>query len=54
MAVKESNTRITITVPKELYEKLGELAEFEDRSLSNTVLMILKLYFRSRKRSKTS
>lgn len=52
LPVKETNTRISVTIPKDIYNELLELAEYEDRSLSNLILMILKLYLKSRKRSK--
>lgn len=52
MPVKETNTRISVTVPKDMYNELLELAEYEDRSLSNFILMILKLYLKSKKHLK--
>ena len=52
MPVKETNTRISVTLPKDMYAELLELAEYEDRSLSNFILMVLKLYLKSHKRSK--
>jgi metal-responsive CopG/Arc/MetJ family transcriptional regulator len=54
MAVREDNTRISVTVPKEIYEQLLEISEYEDRSVSNLVLFIIKLYLRSRKHSKNT
>lgn len=44
--IKEENTRISVTVPKELHEKLLEEAEYEDRSVSNLVLKIIKDYYK--------
>ena len=42
MAVKKENTRISVTMPKELYNELLRLSDIEDRSVSNMILTILK------------
>lgn len=42
MAVKSENTRISVTMSKKMYIELLELAEYEDRSVSNLILSILK------------
>lgn len=44
--IKNENTRITVTVPKNLYKMLKEDAEYEDRSISNLALKILKDYYK--------
>ncbi|MGL5149084.1 MAG: ribbon-helix-helix domain-containing protein [Clostridium sp.] len=47
MAIKDDNTRISVTIPKELYKDLLELAEYEDRSVSNLIFTIVKDYMNS-------
>ena len=42
MAVSDNNKRIPVTMSKELYEDLRELANKEDRSVSNYILSRLK------------
>ena len=39
--ISKQNTRILITIPKELKEKLKVLSEKENRSLNNLVITIL-------------
>lgn len=43
--IKNENKRFSVTVPKELYEKLSKDAEYEDRSVSNLAARILKQYY---------
>lgn len=43
--IKKENTRITVTVPKEIHARLIEEAEYEDRSVSNLVLQIIKEHY---------
>ena len=42
--VAENNTRVIITIPKELKEQLLQIADNESRSLSNLIVQILKIY----------
>ena len=48
--IKKENTRIPVTMPKSIYNELLEIAEFEDRSLSNLILCIIKDYLKNKKR----
>ena len=41
MAVNKTNTRISVTISKENYIKLQELASKEQRSISNMVSKII-------------
>ena len=42
--VAENNTRVIITIPKELKEQLLHIADNENRSLSNLIVQVLKIY----------
>ena len=42
--VAENNTRVIITIPKELKEQLLQIADNESRSLSNLIVQVLKIY----------
>ena len=42
--VSDNNTRVMVTIPKELKEQLSVIAENEGRSLSNLIVQILKNY----------
>lgn len=42
MAVKDTNTRVTISINKELKAKLENLATQDDRSLSNYINAVLR------------
>lgn len=42
MAISEKNTRIQITIQKDLYEKVKKIAEAENRSVSNYVVSLIK------------
>lgn len=44
--IKNENTRISVTLPRELHEKLLNEAEYEGRSVSNLVLKIIKSYYK--------
>jgi len=44
MAVSKKNTRVLVTMPRELREKLREMANKENRTLSNFVLTIIQKY----------
>ncbi|KYH35813.1 hypothetical protein CLTEP_02060 [Clostridium tepidiprofundi DSM 19306] len=46
--IKEENTRITVTITKEIHKRLIEEAEYEDRSVSNLVLKIIKEHYKIR------
>ena len=43
--IKENNRKITIVVPKELHEIIKADADYEDRSMSKTILRILKKHY---------
>jgi len=44
MAVSKKKTRVLVTMPRELREKLQEMANKENRTLSNFVLTIIQKY----------
>lgn len=44
--IKQENTRITITIPKKIHKRLLKEAEYEDRSISNLVLQIIKKHYK--------
>ena len=46
--IKKYNTRISVVIPKEIHKKLLEEAAYEDRSISNLVLKIIKEHYRIR------
>ena len=48
MPISEDKTRVSIILPKTLKEKLQELADEENRSLSNLVITILQEYLKNR------
>lgn len=43
--IKKENTRITVTVPKNIHKMLIEESEYECRSVSNLVLKIIKEHY---------
>lgn len=47
--IKKENVRVIITMPKELQELLKEQAEYQNRSVSNLVVTILKRYIKTKK-----
>lgn len=47
MTIKDANTRLIITLPKDVKFQLEELATKDDRSLSNLINVILKQYLES-------
>ena len=42
--VSYNNTRVMVTMPKELRDKLSVIADNDGRSLSNLIVQILKIY----------
>ena len=44
MAISKDNTRTLITIPKELKEKLEQIAKEENRSFNNLVITVLKTF----------
>lgn len=46
LLIKDDNKRITITLPKDLYELIKEGAEYEDKSMSYVILRILKRHYK--------
>lgn len=47
--ISEKNTRILVTIPKELKEALTDLAKQDNRSLNNLIITILENYVRNHK-----
>mgnify|MGYP000403941175 CR=1 FL=1 len=47
MVISKKNTRVTITIPKELKRELEEKAKQENRTLSNYIVHILKKHLSS-------
>lgn len=47
MAIKESNTRTNVTLPKELKKQLEEEAKKQNRSFNNLVVTVLTEYIKS-------
>ncbi|WP_373899254.1 ribbon-helix-helix domain-containing protein [Haloimpatiens sp. FM7315] len=43
--IKKENTRINVTISKKIHEMLVKEAEYEDRSVSNLVLQIIKKHY---------
>ena len=43
--INDDNIRITITIPKAIHKLLKSDASYEDRSVSNLVARILKVYY---------
>lgn len=46
--IKEDNKRITITIPKELYDIIKADAKYEDRTMSNHIARMLKKHYKIR------
>lgn len=44
--IKDDNIRITITLPKKLHKLIQGDAEYEDRSMSNVIVRILKKHYK--------
>ena len=42
MAISEENTRIQVTIPKELKEQLEKKAKSENRSVSNYIVTLIQ------------
>lgn len=52
MAIKETNSRVVITLPKEYAQYLEERRQKEGRSMSNMAAFLLKAKIDEEKRSK--
>ena len=50
LVIKETHTRISVTVPKEVYLELLELSELDDRSISSLILAIIKVHLNKKKK----
>lgn len=48
MAISDKNERTMVIMPKELKEKLKQIAEEQSRSLSNLILNVLKDYVQNK------
>ena len=42
MAISEENTRIQVTIPKDLKKQLEEKAKLENRSVSNYIITLIQ------------
>ena len=42
MAISEENTRIQVTIPKDLKKQLAEKAKLENRSVSNYIVTLIQ------------
>jgi hypothetical protein len=42
MSVSDENTRIQVTIPKEIKQKLKDRAREHDRSISNYIVTLIK------------
>ncbi len=47
MVISKDNTRVMITIPKDLKKKLEETAKKENRTLSNMIVHIINIYLSS-------
>lgn len=47
--IADSNTKICLTIPKELKSALQEIARRENRSFNNLIITVLLQYLNSRK-----
>ena len=47
--IADSNTKICLTIPKELKSALQEIARRENRSFNNLIITVLLQYLDSRK-----
>lgn len=44
--ISKKNTKVTTIIPKEVYKKLAQDAEYEDRSISNMIAKIIKNHYK--------
>lgn len=44
--IKKENTRINVVIPKKIHKMLMKEADYEDRSVSNLVLKIIKEHYK--------
>lgn len=44
--ISDTNTRLLITIPKDLKQQLEDIAKDQNRSLSNLIVTILKEYIK--------
>lgn len=47
LVIKRSNTRVTFVLPKEEHETLKEIANYEGRTVSNLLQIIIKDYIKN-------
>lgn len=45
--ISNSNTRYSLTIPKDLKQRLEKIADTQNRSLNNLIVTILKDYVKS-------
>lgn len=53
MAISKNNTRFLLTMPKQLKEQLGKMAEADNRTLSNLIVTILQDYVSKQQKNET-
>lgn len=44
--IKDDKIRLTISLPEPVYKAVQQDAEYEDRSMSNVIVRILKKYYK--------
>ena len=49
MSISQDKTRTNITIPKDLKEKLEQIAKEENRSFNNLLITVLQEYVKLRK-----
>ena len=49
MAIKAENKRVILTMPESLHQQISDLAEKENRSVSNYVVTLLKKHIEQNK-----
>lgn len=48
MSVAKENVRISITIPKELRDKLQEIAKADNRTLSNYIVTVMQEHLKDK------
>lgn len=48
--IKKENIRVAITMPRSLHAELKEIAEYQNRTVSNLIVTILKHYIKTIKK----
>lgn len=50
IVIKKENIRVAITMPRSLHAELKEIAEYQNRTVSNLIVTILKHYIKTIKK----